>query len=96
MEKQNYGRISELASIISENTATFEEYLQAHNIPTPSFDKETPFTLELPQRIHQAQDTVLEASIELQALVGGPIANIRNQTMPVSSKISILIVKTQH
>ncbi|KAJ8064638.1 hypothetical protein OCU04_006961 [Sclerotinia nivalis] len=82
MSKQNSSRMAQLAANISKNTEILDHYLQVHNIPPLSFDKGAPIDLKFPAEILQAQDAIFESSVELQALVKGPIANIRNQTMP--------------
>ena len=66
-------RIAELASIINENTAKFEEYLSSHNLPTPSFEPDALLKYDLPPEIAQSRQSIIEASDELHHLMIGPI-----------------------
>ncbi|CAG8957850.1 hypothetical protein HYFRA_00000190 [Hymenoscyphus fraxineus] len=73
-------RITELASIISLNTAKVDEYLEKHNKPTPSFNINAPLDLGIPPEapeIEAARKKALAASIELQDLLQGPTACLR-------------------
>lgn len=83
MEARPPSRIATLAFIVATNTAKYDDYLSSHSLPSPSFDKETPFRLELPDEITRARDAVLEASTELQALILGPVEFLQDQTMRV-------------
>ena len=84
METQRLSRISELASIIAANTAIYDKYISSQGLPSPSFDINTPFRLNLSDEASLARDTVLEASTELQALLHGPLGYLHNQTVDVS------------
>lgn len=65
-------RIAELATQISSNTQKIDEYLAANSLPFPSFEEDGPVQLNLSAEIESARSTVLNASIELQALLKGP------------------------
>ncbi|CAG8971742.1 hypothetical protein HYALB_00007222 [Hymenoscyphus albidus] len=70
-------RITELASIISLNTAKVDGYLEKHNKPTPSFNINAPLDLGIPPEAPEIEATrkkALAASIELQDLLQGPTA----------------------
>lgn len=71
-------RISELAAIISSNTAIVDTYLKTNHIPSPSFDKDAPIqNLGIPKEaieIDDARRNALAASQELQDLLQGPTA----------------------
>ena len=84
METQRLSRISTLASIIAANTAIYDKYIFSQGLPSPSFDTNTPFKLDLSDEASLARDIVLEASTELQDLVHGPLGYIHNQTLDVS------------
>lgn len=87
MARPSQRKPTELASIISLNTAVFEEYFEHHHLQVPSFDKETIMLRNLPKEIQQAGDIVMDATTELQALISGPVGNVRLQTMAVSDYI---------
>ncbi|KUJ07238.1 S-adenosyl-L-methionine-dependent methyltransferase [Mollisia scopiformis] len=72
-------RLSELASIISENTKKLEEYLASINHPLPSLDPGAPLALMLPEEITVYQETALDAATELRALLLGPIGILQYQ-----------------
>jgi hypothetical protein len=69
-------RITELAAIIQSNTIKFDEYINSHGLPTPSFGIETPPQLFLPEDIAAARTAVVEAIDELHALMLGPMPTI--------------------
>lgn len=75
-------KLSELVATISANTAIFEEYFQKNNLPTPSFD-EIRMPLTLPGNIQAAREAVMDATMELQASILGPVGNIAKQTYAV-------------
>ena len=66
-------KIAELASIISTNVKSLDEYLASNGLPFPSFDPDAPLKLPLPDDIASSQDTILSATTELRALLLGPI-----------------------
>ena len=66
-------RIAELASVISSNTAQIDDYISTHGLPPLSFEPNGNFKPEtLPHAIESAQNAVLEATDELNALMLGP------------------------
>ena len=84
MEAQSSNHIVQLASVISKNTKKFDNWLTSHGIPSPSFGIETPPKLQVPKDIAQARQAVVEATIELQALMLGPVGHLQHQTRDVS------------
>ena len=76
-------RIVALSSKIHENTQKIDAYLEANNLPNPTFDISYPPLVPLPSDIQALQDTVLEATDELTALMLGPVRSIASQ--PVCS-----------
>ena len=65
-------RILELASTISENTTKIDQYLTAKGIPHPSFEINSPASLELPESLQASREAVLDANTELSELLLGP------------------------
>ena len=73
-------RIAELAGLIASNTATVDDYLRSHNLPSPSFDVDGPVNLGIPAEaveIESARVAAVEASMELQDLLQGPNTLLR-------------------
>ncbi|KAH6675785.1 putative O-methyltransferase [Halenospora varia] len=70
--------ILELSSIISENTKILNDYLTSHNLPTPSFDEDSPLGLPLPPHIVACQDIIHNAASDLKALMQGPVRRLQN------------------
>lgn len=70
--------ILELSSIISENTKILNDYLTSHNLPTPSFDEDSPLGLPLPPHIVACQDIIHNAASDLKALMQGPVRRVQN------------------
>ncbi|KAH7123164.1 O-methyltransferase-like protein [Dactylonectria macrodidyma] len=68
-------RIVELADIIATKTRTVSDYLQSHNLSTPSFDANAPLTGPIPESettIIEAQYQVVACTEELNELMRGP------------------------
>ena len=76
-------RIVDLASTIMASTTEFDKCLEAHRLPSPSFDTSTPAMLPPSGELQGAQTAILEAVSELQALVLGPIAMLRHSALMV-------------
>jgi hypothetical protein len=86
-------RITELAAIISSNTAKVNTYLKSNNIPSPSFNIDAPLNLGIPKEateIDNARRLALAATIELQDLLQGPTACLR----PVLNGTSLQAIYT--
>ena len=67
--------ISELAAIIADNTAIVNGYLNANNLPTPSFEVDGPAVIPIPSHeasILAAQENVIASTQELHNLMKGP------------------------
>ena len=79
--------ISELASTISSNTSSIESYLSTNGLPTLSSEA---MEHEFPESIQMAQNAILEATDELQALVLGPLGILIKQTVSCFHLPSIL------
>ncbi|KAL9112650.1 MAG: hypothetical protein Q9187_007749, partial [Circinaria calcarea] len=62
----------ELAANISENTAKIDQYLTAQGISHPSFEIDSPVSLDLPESLQASRDAVLDANTELSELLLGP------------------------
>jgi len=65
-------RLLELAVNIHYNTHSIHEYLESNGLPLPSFASDTP--KELPVEISQAQDAVLDATLELYDMLMNPLS----------------------
>jgi hypothetical protein len=68
-------RIAELADIIVSETKVIDDYLQSHDLSTPSFDINGPLTLPIPDSatdITKAQYEVIACTEELNELMKGP------------------------
>jgi hypothetical protein len=68
-------RISELSTLISEQTALINAFFLKNNLPQPSFEADALSSLPIPDdapSIKAARLAVIEACAELQALVTGP------------------------
>lgn len=68
-------RISQLSKIISEHTATINNFFADNNLPTPSFEADALWSLPIPEdatNIKAARLAIISACAELQALVTGP------------------------
>lgn len=68
--------ITELASIIADNTKKIHDYLTAHNLPTPSFDADASSASVLPSDappdLEAARVAVIDATKKLRDLMLGP------------------------
>ena len=73
----------DLASVVMANTTKFEELLTIHKLPSPSFDPSTFVKLPPSDELQETQTALLEAISELQALVLGPLAMLRNNALMV-------------
>ena len=87
-------RIGELVALISTNTAKVETYLQAHGLPSPSFDVDAPNDLGIPPdatAVDDARRAALEASIELQDLLQGSTSLLRPVVCYLTATIYVVI-----
>lgn len=83
-------RIVELSETIQNHTKIVDDYLEANNLPTPSFDISTPLRLPLPPDIQVSQAAVLDAADELTALMLGPAGSLVGRVQVcLSSKYTI-------
>lgn len=68
-------RIVELSARIADNTAKVNEYLNAHHLPTPSFDVSAPLQSMIPNtevEIEAARVAIIDDTLELRRLMLGP------------------------
>lgn len=80
-------RVAQLSELIATNVAKLEEYWKSHNLLFPSFDVDGPVDMNLSTdapETEAARITAIEASIELQDLLQGPIISLR----PIVSTLS--------
>lgn len=87
---ENISRITELSSIIHNNTVAINKFLDDNRLPSPSFTVGAPAELSLPLHLLRAQQGTLEACIELQALIKGP-ENYFNRISSPSESISFAV-----
>ncbi|KAI1848706.1 hypothetical protein JX266_005565 [Neoarthrinium moseri] len=73
------GRIVQLATDILEHTTGIQTYLDAHGIPSPSFEPGTLPKLPLPPALEDTLGQALSALDELNALLLGPLGWLKNQ-----------------
>ena len=72
-------RIAELASIISSKTSQVDDYISTQGLPPLSFEPNGSLKLNtLPEDIQLAQNAILEATEELNALMLGPEGILRS------------------
>ena len=69
-------RILELSSIIATNTQKIDAFLTFHGHPHPTFDVDGPLELNLSDHLRSCQDSVLDATMELNSLMLGPVGTI--------------------
>jgi hypothetical protein len=77
-------RIVELASRIAANTNKINDYLVAHNLPTPSFDVNGAQDTLIPKHeldIQSARTAVIDDTLELRRLVLGPREYLMSYTV---------------
>ena len=63
-------RIKELSTIIDRSADRIQAYLEAHDLPNPSFH---PDAVSLPAEMADAQDVILHATAELNDLLMEPV-----------------------
>lgn len=85
-------RIAQLSEQIALKSQNIDDYLAASALPSPSFDEDGPVTLGLSAEIEISRNVVLNASVELQALLQGPVELLRPT---VSYLYSFLLSFTQ-
>lgn len=82
-------RIVELATRIANNTATINDYLRSHNLPTPSFDVDGPLDTLIPKHetdVESARVAVIDDTLELRRLVLGPREYLMSYTVGALSR----------
>jgi len=71
-------RITELATLVQENTAKVDSYLRERNLPLPSFNEDGPVDFQIEsEEIQRARTGAMEASLELYDLLQGPSMCLR-------------------
>ena len=83
-------RIAELASIISSNTSQVDDYISTHGLPPLSFEPNGSLKPDtLPHGIQSAQNAILEATDELNALMLGPEGILRQHLVCLTYGIDL-------
>ena len=80
-------RITELAGIISANTAVVSEYLSSHHLASLSNDEDAPSKPQIPAhevQVIEAQDAVVAATQELGLLMKGPTEGLLGMSVRLS------------
>ncbi|KAG9235754.1 O-methyltransferase-domain-containing protein [Amylocarpus encephaloides] len=89
-------KISELAEVISSNTAIVDRYFISNNLPTPSFEVDGPSTIIFPPHekdVAAAYSQVLSATLELHTLMKGPTDMLlRMATLATNDTLSLQAV----
>lgn len=86
-KQSSASRIEELAKIISKNTTAVNNFITEHDLPQPSFDINGPIDLSFKSdKVEKARIDCIEASIELQDLLQGPISCLR----PAVSEVRLI------
>ena len=73
-------RVSHLSEQIATNVARLHGYWKSHNLPFPSFDIDGPVDVSISTdhaEIEAARIAAIEASMELQDLLQGPMLSLR-------------------
>jgi hypothetical protein len=83
-------RIVELASIIQTRTQLIDDFLKAHDLPTPSFSVDASPDLPLPESLIKSRDEILEASEEIKALMEGPMGHLTRLISPTARTVYLL------
>ena len=70
--------ITALSTIIEENTAKVENYLQSRGLPLPSFSEDGPVDFGIrSEEVAKARERAIDASLELHNLLLGPTMCLR-------------------
>lgn len=77
--------LSSLVGTISTRTAEIEAFIEAGNIPQPSFSIGSPAALPLPESLDHAREEVLDAMDRLHALLLGPVPHLMRLSSPTVS-----------
>ncbi|MCJ1432481.1 hypothetical protein MMC27_001838 [Xylographa pallens] len=72
VSRSKNNRLTELTTIISQNTAKLNDYFESAGVPTPSFDVSAPVDHSFPPKIHLLRESILDANTELRELLLGP------------------------
>ena len=79
--------ITDLAEVISTNTAIINNYLNSHKLDLPSFDVDAPGTSLIPNdapEVEAARNAVIDATLKLHDLILGPKEYLMNFTVSSS------------
>lgn len=81
-------RIIELANRIAANTAKLNDYLTAHDLPTPSFAEDGPRDTLVPKSevdVESARVAIIDDTLELRRLSLGPREYLMSYTVSYSA-----------
>lgn len=67
--------LDELSLSITQNAAILTQYLEANQLPQPTFERDGPSTIipsDAPPKIQQARQSLIAAALEMSQLAAGP------------------------
>lgn len=79
--------MEELSLSLEQNIKTLNTYLDASELPRPSFDRDTPAVVlpqDAPQEVQDARHQIMDASLRLFRLAAGPSEYMSNFRTGVS------------
>jgi hypothetical protein len=85
-------RLTQLSTLIHENTLVIDAYMKDNGIPEPSFEPTTPPILHLPPEVDTSRIAALEALDELRDHLLGPVGMITNSVTDVSTPSSYIAI----
>lgn len=83
-------RLSQLSTVIQQNTTKIDAYLESSGHPEPSFEASYPPVLDLPPEADAARKAALEALDELRDHLLGPLGMITTAATEVGRKRYLL------
>ena len=84
-------RITELSHNIASGVAEINAFLTSHDLPSPSFDPNTPPRLLMDRAVIGLRQQILEATEELHALMLGPVGILTNVSVRHALSINTLL-----
>ncbi|KAH7386754.1 O-methyltransferase-domain-containing protein [Phaeosphaeria sp. MPI-PUGE-AT-0046c] len=82
-------RLVQLSTLVQENTAAVDAYVEKAGLPEPSFEPSAPLAWDLPPDIDTSRNAALEALDELREHLLGPTQNIVSRVVDMGSLVSL-------
>jgi hypothetical protein len=79
----SHRRLIQLSSLVQENVAKVDRFIESNGLPEPSFEASCPPTLALSPEADVARNTALEALDELRQHLLGPVRAVVDEVMQV-------------